>query len=69
MLIISIHFPQALEIQGKRTEALDELVKICRIHNVFPPEENSVCILLFSLPICFPVLLFSSFNPFHSLAS
>lgn len=31
----------ALEIQGKRTEALDELVKICRIHNVFPPEENS----------------------------
>ncbi|VAH01893.1 unnamed protein product [Triticum turgidum subsp. durum] len=31
----------ALEIQGKRTEALDELVKICRIHRVFPPEENS----------------------------
>ncbi|CAM0957204.1 unnamed protein product [Alopecurus aequalis] len=31
----------ALEIQGKRTEALDELVKISRIHNVFPPEENS----------------------------
>ncbi|XP_047045283.1 uncharacterized protein LOC124649740 [Lolium rigidum] len=31
----------ALEIQGKRTEALDELVKICRIHSVFPPEENS----------------------------
>ncbi|KAM0891970.1 hypothetical protein ACQ4PT_026061 [Festuca glaucescens] len=31
----------ALEIQGKRTEALDELAKICRIHNVFPPEENS----------------------------
>uniref|UniRef100_A0A452XCL2 Uncharacterized protein n=1 Tax=Aegilops tauschii subsp. strangulata TaxID=200361 RepID=A0A452XCL2_AEGTS len=31
----------ALEIQGKRAEALDELVKICRIHRVFPPEENS----------------------------
>ncbi|XP_040380413.1 uncharacterized protein LOC102706192 [Oryza brachyantha] len=31
----------ALEIQGKRSEALDELLKICRIHNIFPPEENS----------------------------
>ncbi|KAG8085099.1 hypothetical protein GUJ93_ZPchr0010g10335 [Zizania palustris] len=31
----------ALEIQGKRSEALDELLKIYRIHNIFPPEENS----------------------------
>ncbi|KAG2628564.1 uncharacterized protein LOC120699162 isoform X2 [Panicum virgatum] len=31
----------ALEIQGKRPEALDELLKICRIHNMFPPEDNS----------------------------
>lgn len=31
----------ALEIQGKRPEALDELLKICRIHYIFPPEENS----------------------------
>ncbi|CAD6334202.1 unnamed protein product [Miscanthus lutarioriparius] len=31
----------ALEIQGKRPEALDELVKICRIHYIFPPEDNS----------------------------
>ncbi|KQK06838.1 hypothetical protein BRADI_2g30480v3 [Brachypodium distachyon] len=31
----------ALEIQGKRAEALDELMNICRIHHVFPPEENS----------------------------
>ncbi|TVU49558.1 hypothetical protein EJB05_00871, partial [Eragrostis curvula] len=31
----------ALEIQGKRPEALDELVKICRIHYMFPPEDNS----------------------------
>uniref|UniRef100_A0A0E0L0Q7 Uncharacterized protein n=1 Tax=Oryza punctata TaxID=4537 RepID=A0A0E0L0Q7_ORYPU len=31
----------ALEMQGKRSEALDELSKICRIHNMFPPEENS----------------------------
>ncbi|WVZ97130.1 hypothetical protein U9M48_042685 [Paspalum notatum var. saurae] len=31
----------ALEIQGKRPEALDELAKICRIHYIFPPEDNS----------------------------
>uniref|UniRef100_A0A0D9WEX0 Uncharacterized protein n=1 Tax=Leersia perrieri TaxID=77586 RepID=A0A0D9WEX0_9ORYZ len=31
----------ALEMQGKRSEALDELSKIYRIHNMFPPEENS----------------------------
>ncbi|KAL6624761.1 hypothetical protein ACP70R_032082 [Stipagrostis hirtigluma subsp. patula] len=31
----------ALEIQGKRTEALDELLKICRMHYIFPPEDNS----------------------------
>ncbi|KAL6619992.1 hypothetical protein ACP70R_035131 [Stipagrostis hirtigluma subsp. patula] len=31
----------ALEIQGKRTEALDELLKICRMHCIFPPEDNS----------------------------
>uniref|UniRef100_A0A0D9ZWX6 Uncharacterized protein n=1 Tax=Oryza glumipatula TaxID=40148 RepID=A0A0D9ZWX6_9ORYZ len=31
----------ALEMQRKRSEALDELSKICRIHNMFPPEENS----------------------------
>ncbi|CAL4900210.1 unnamed protein product [Urochloa decumbens] len=31
----------ALEIQGKRPEALDELLKICGIHNMFPPEDNS----------------------------
>ncbi|KAJ3694208.1 hypothetical protein LUZ60_009688 [Juncus effusus] len=31
----------ALEIQNKRSEALDELLKICLIHKIFPPEENS----------------------------
>ncbi|KAK3139127.1 hypothetical protein QOZ80_5AG0378210 [Eleusine coracana subsp. coracana] len=31
----------ALEVQEKRPEALDELVKICRIHYVFLPEDNS----------------------------
>ncbi|CAN6355536.1 unnamed protein product [Urochloa humidicola] len=31
----------ALEIQGKRPEALDELLKICGIHKMFPPEDNS----------------------------
>ncbi|GJN14022.1 hypothetical protein PR202_gb00795 [Eleusine coracana subsp. coracana] len=30
----------ALEVQEKHPEALDELVKICRIHYVFPPEEK-----------------------------
>ncbi|XP_064937847.1 uncharacterized protein LOC135592364 isoform X1 [Musa acuminata AAA Group] len=31
----------ALEVQGKRTEALEELLKICLIHRTFPPEEHS----------------------------
>lgn len=31
----------ALEIQGKRPEAMDELVMISRIHYIFPPEDNS----------------------------
>ncbi|RWR96844.1 hypothetical protein CKAN_02624700 [Cinnamomum micranthum f. kanehirae] len=31
----------ALEIQGKRTEALNELVKICHIHQIFPLGEYS----------------------------
>nr|CAD1837001.1 unnamed protein product [Ananas comosus var. bracteatus] len=31
----------ALEVQGKRFEALDELRKICSIHQIFPPEEQS----------------------------
>jgi hypothetical protein len=49
MLMLCVHRMQALEMQGKRSEALDELSKICRIHNMFPPEENSVCIwFLFS---------------------
>lgn len=33
---------QALELQGKRSEALKELSKICRIYQIFPPEEHSV---------------------------
>ncbi|XP_068661364.1 uncharacterized protein [Aristolochia californica] len=31
----------AFEIQGKRPEALNLLSKICYIHQMFPPEENS----------------------------
>ncbi|URE40444.1 hypothetical protein MUK42_06154 [Musa troglodytarum] len=31
----------AFEVQGKRTEALEELLKICLIHRTFPPEEHS----------------------------
>ncbi|XXG89228.1 hypothetical protein AAC387_Pa12g1282 [Persea americana] len=31
----------ALEIQGKRSEALNELLKICRIHQIFPLGEYS----------------------------
>lgn len=31
----------ALEVQGKRSEALDELSKICCIYQMFPPEEYS----------------------------
>ncbi|XP_042467946.1 uncharacterized protein LOC122051073 isoform X2 [Zingiber officinale] len=31
----------ALEVQGKRSEALEELSKLCLIHLAFPPEENS----------------------------
>ncbi|CAA0818640.1 Unknown protein [Striga hermonthica] len=31
----------ALEVQNKHAEALVELFKVCLIHRVFPPEENS----------------------------
>ncbi|XAR71141.1 hypothetical protein NMG60_11028272 [Bertholletia excelsa] len=31
----------ALEMQGKRSEGLMELSKLCCIHRIFPPEENS----------------------------
>ncbi|OVA11712.1 hypothetical protein BVC80_8205g4 [Macleaya cordata] len=31
----------ALEMQGKRMEAVEELSKICLIHQIFPPEESS----------------------------
>ncbi|ERN20111.1 uncharacterized protein LOC18448521 [Amborella trichopoda] len=31
----------ALEIQGKRSEALEELSKICIVHQIFPPEDDS----------------------------
>ncbi|XP_074557928.1 uncharacterized protein LOC141813835 [Curcuma longa] len=31
----------ALEVQGKRSEALEELSKICLIHLTFPPDEHS----------------------------
>lgn len=31
----------ALEVQGKRSEAVEELSKICQIHLIFPPEEYS----------------------------
>ncbi|XP_057779082.1 uncharacterized protein LOC130997679 isoform X2 [Salvia miltiorrhiza] len=32
----------ALEVQNKHSEALVELFKVCLIHRIFPPEENSV---------------------------
>ncbi|XP_042059189.1 uncharacterized protein LOC121803624 [Salvia splendens] len=31
----------ALEVQNKHSEALVELFKVCLIHRIFPPEENS----------------------------
>ncbi|KAK6122859.1 hypothetical protein DH2020_043385 [Rehmannia glutinosa] len=31
----------ALEVQNKHAEALAELFKVCLIHRIFPPEENS----------------------------
>lgn len=36
---------QALKMQGKHSEAVLELSKICVIHHIFPPEESSVCVL------------------------
>ena len=39
---------QALEMQGRHSEAVVELSKICLIHQIFPPEESSVCDPLFS---------------------
>lgn len=44
MLLESFYF-QALEIQGKHSEAAVELFKICVIHQIFPPEEFSVRLL------------------------
>ncbi|KAL8491862.1 hypothetical protein ACS0TY_023457 [Phlomoides rotata] len=32
---------QALEVQNRHSEALVELFKVCLIHRIFPPEENS----------------------------
>ncbi|KAL4596894.1 hypothetical protein ACB092_12G196400 [Castanea dentata] len=37
----------ALEIQGKHAEAKFELSKICLMLQIFPPEESSVCDLVF----------------------
>ncbi|KAL5991010.1 hypothetical protein ACLOJK_011916 [Asimina triloba] len=34
-------YEDAWEIQGKRAEALNEIKKICAMHQIFPPEENS----------------------------
>ncbi|XP_076883719.1 uncharacterized protein LOC143532583 [Bidens hawaiensis] len=31
----------AMEMQGKHTEAVDELSKLCLIHRIFPPDEGS----------------------------
>ncbi|KAL0921114.1 hypothetical protein M5K25_008151 [Dendrobium thyrsiflorum] len=31
----------AFEVQGKRMEALEELLNLCQIYRIFPPEENS----------------------------
>lgn len=39
---------QALEMQGRHSEAVVELSKICLIHQIFPPEESSVCDPVFS---------------------
>ena len=44
MISISL---QALEMQGKHAEAKSELSKICPILQIFPPEESSVCDLVF----------------------
>lgn len=37
---------QALEIQGKHSESVGELSKICLIHRIFPPNEYSVRALI-----------------------
>ena len=71
MLIPCFFRPQALEIQGKRPEALDELVKICRIHYIFPPEDNSVCRFVLRLKACLLALhlfcIHSIFTPLCTL--
>ncbi|MCD7447170.1 hypothetical protein HAX54_025516 [Datura stramonium] len=35
----TLHHCKALEIQGKHSEAMGNLFKICAIHKIFPPEE------------------------------
>lgn len=37
---------QALEMQGKPIEAVNELSKLCLVHRIFPPEEGSVSCLI-----------------------
>lgn len=37
---------QALEMQGKHSEAMVEMSKLSLIHRIFPPEESSVCALI-----------------------
>ena len=32
-------------MQAKHSEAMEELKKICLIHQIFPPEPSSVCLL------------------------
>lgn len=53
---------QALEMQGKHSEAAVELSKICLIHRIFPPEECSVCAVYF-------VFILFSFEYFYRKCS
>ncbi|KAM3237827.1 hypothetical protein P3S67_012257 [Capsicum chacoense] len=46
-VVLSKTVDEALEIQGKHSEAVVKLFKICVIHQIFPPKEFSFCISSF----------------------
>ncbi|KAK6122892.1 hypothetical protein DH2020_043358 [Rehmannia glutinosa] len=54
----------ALEVQNKHAEALAELFKVCLIHRIFPPEENSVRLCLLFAVQTSVICLFSSYKYF-----
>lgn len=56
---------QALEVQNKHSEGLAELFKVCIIHRIFPPAENSVRFSVIFLLCTLMILVCFSVQEFH----